>query len=91
LGVLGLLAGLLLETSLLIVRTNMPAPLDKQYGHLLSKEWDRPQPPQQQQQQQQPQPQHEQKQQAAGARVASGKGGSSEGVVLRRRVPRALQ
>jgi hypothetical protein len=41
---LGLAAGLLLETTLLIIRTNMPVPLDKKYAHLLDKRWDNQQP-----------------------------------------------
>jgi hypothetical protein len=40
---LGLAAGLLLETTLLIIRTNMPVPLDKKYAHLLDKRWDKQQ------------------------------------------------
>lgn len=40
LGALGLAAGLLLETALLIIRTNMPVPLDQKYAHLLDKKWD---------------------------------------------------
>jgi hypothetical protein len=40
LGALGLAAGLLLETALLIIRTNMPEPLDNKYAHLLDKRWD---------------------------------------------------
>eukprot|EP00878_Enallax_costatus_P010619 GHUV01011094.1.p1 GENE.GHUV01011094.1~~GHUV01011094.1.p1 ORF type:complete len:223 (+),score=70.68 GHUV01011094.1:275-943(+) len=42
-GALGLAAGLLLETTLLIMRTNMPAPVDQKYAHLLDKRWDKPQ------------------------------------------------
>ncbi|KAF6254542.1 hypothetical protein COO60DRAFT_312342 [Scenedesmus sp. NREL 46B-D3] len=45
LGALGLAAGLLLETSLLIIRTNMPVPLDQKYAHLLDKRWDKRQDP----------------------------------------------
>jgi hypothetical protein len=40
LGALGLAAGLLLETTLLIIRTNMPVPLDQKYAHLMDKRWD---------------------------------------------------
>ena len=40
LGALGLAAGLLLETALLIIRANMPVPLDQKYTHLLDKKWD---------------------------------------------------
>lgn len=39
-GALGLTAGLLLEATLLIIRSNMPAPLDQKYSHLLDKRWD---------------------------------------------------
>lgn len=42
-GSLGLAAGLLLETTLLIMRTNMPTPIDTKYSHLLDKRWDAPQ------------------------------------------------
>eukprot|EP00879_Flechtneria_rotunda_P012588 GHRR01013145.1.p1 GENE.GHRR01013145.1~~GHRR01013145.1.p1 ORF type:complete len:179 (+),score=83.48 GHRR01013145.1:1660-2196(+) len=38
-GVVGLTAGLLLETALLILRTNMPQPLEQKYKHLLEKDW----------------------------------------------------
>jgi hypothetical protein len=48
---LGLAAGLLLETALLIIRTNMPVPLDQKYAHLLDKRWDKLQQQRQQQQQ----------------------------------------
>jgi hypothetical protein len=41
---LGLAAGLLLETALLIIRTNMHVPLDQKYAHLLDKRWDKQQP-----------------------------------------------
>lgn len=43
-GALGMAAALLLETSLLIIRQNMPEPLDKKYGHLMARDgaWRRP-------------------------------------------------
>jgi hypothetical protein len=40
---LGLAAGLLLETTLLIIRTNLPVPLDKKFAHVLDKRWDKQQ------------------------------------------------
>jgi hypothetical protein len=49
LGALGLTAGLLLETTLLIIRQNMPEPLNKKYAHLVGDQWHQ----QQQQQRQQ--------------------------------------
>lgn len=42
-GAAGLAAGLLLETTLLIIRTNLPAPLEDKYAHLLDKKWDQKQ------------------------------------------------
>lgn len=39
-GCVGLVCGLLLETTLLMLRMNMPAPLDKKYGHLMDKSWE---------------------------------------------------
>lgn len=36
LGALGVAAALLLETSLLIIRSNLPEPLEKKYGHLMT-------------------------------------------------------
>eukprot|EP00775_Hariotina_reticulata_P013375 gene13375-13502_t len=39
LGALGLTAGLLLETTLLIIRQNMPEPLNKKYAHLVGDQW----------------------------------------------------
>ncbi|GBF99028.1 thymic stromal cotransporter [Raphidocelis subcapitata] len=39
-GALGMAAALLLETSLFVVRANMPEPLEKKYGHLLTERAD---------------------------------------------------
>lgn len=64
-GCVGLVCGLLLETTLLILRTNMPVPLDKKYAHLLDKSWDKQQQPRskgRQQQQQAKQPHRKQQQ-----------------------------
>jgi hypothetical protein len=44
-GAVGLSLGMLLETTLFIIRMNMPESLDVRYGHLLDKKYDKQQAP----------------------------------------------
>lgn len=89
-GCVGLVCGLLLETTLLILRTNMPQPLDQKYAHLLDKSWDQKQPQQEKKGGPTTKQQHKQSQDAGGnkaaaATAAAGANGSTNKQQLRRR------